>query len=133
MGIKSLTGSRNIADLNNRLGHCASYSTIDEVKTKLTFEATKEKRLTSNKMSLNPANNIGLAFDNTGRYNETVSGKYTLHDTVGIAYETSLKRVRIFKQKLVCMLKKKVFGNWVGYRALQLEIENFILWHDTTK
>ena len=93
MGIKSLTGSRKIVDLNNRLGHCASYSTIDELKTELTFEATKEKRLTSDKMSLNPANNIGLAFDNIGRYIETVSGKDTLHDTVGIAYETSLKRV----------------------------------------
>ena len=73
----------------NRLGHCASYSTIVELETELTFEATKEKRLTPNRMSLNPANNIGVAFDNFNKYLEKVSGKDTLHDTVGIAYETS--------------------------------------------
>ena len=89
MAIKSLTGGRKIVDLLNRLGHCASYSTIDELETELTFEATKGKRLTTNGMSLNPANNIGVAFDNFDRYVETVSGKDTLHDTVGIAYETS--------------------------------------------
>ena len=44
--------------------HCASYSTIEELYTELTFEATKEKRLTPNGVSLNPANNIAVAFDN---------------------------------------------------------------------
>ena len=50
---------------------------------------TKEKRLTPNVMSLNPAINIDVAFDNFDRYVETLSGKETLHDTVGIACETS--------------------------------------------
>ena len=30
----------------------------------------------------------GLAFDNYDRFTETLSGKDTLHDTVGIAYQT---------------------------------------------
>ena len=34
-------------------------------------------------MSLNPANNIGLAFDNFDRYVDTVSRIDPLHDTVG--------------------------------------------------
>ena len=89
MAIKSLTGSRKVVGLLNRLGHCASYSTIEELETELTYEAAKEKRLTRNGMRLNPANNIGAAFDNFDRYVETVCGKDTLHDTVGIAYETS--------------------------------------------
>ena len=59
-----------------------SYSTFEEL-TELTFDATKEKRLTPNGMSLNPANNIGVAFDNFDIYVETVSGKDTLRDTVG--------------------------------------------------
>ena len=50
MAIKSLTCSRKVVDLLNRLGHCVSYSTIEEL-TELTFEATKEKRLTPNGMS----------------------------------------------------------------------------------
>ena len=88
MAIKSLTCSRKVVDLLNRLGHCVSYSTIEEL-TELTFEATKEK-LTSNGMSLNPANNIGVAIDNFDIYVETVSGKYTLHYTVGIAYKQNI-------------------------------------------
>ena len=60
MAIKSLTGIRKVVDLLNRLGHCASYSTIEDVETELTFEATKEKRLTLYGMSLNLANNIGV-------------------------------------------------------------------------
>ena len=43
MAIKSLTGSRKVVDLLNRLGHCASNSTIEELETKLTFEATKDR------------------------------------------------------------------------------------------
>ena len=60
MAIKSLTGIRKVVDLLNRLGHCASYSTIEDVETELTFEATKEKRLTPYGMSLNLASNIGV-------------------------------------------------------------------------
>ena len=28
---------------------------------------------------------------------------------------------------------KKVYGNWVGHRALDEETENIILWQNTTK
>ena len=40
-------------------------------------------------MSLNLANSIGVASDNFDRYVETVTGRDTLHDIVGIAYENS--------------------------------------------
>ena len=89
MAIKSLTCSKKVVDLLNRLGHCVSYSTFEEL-TELTFDATKEKRLTPNGMSLNPANNIGVAFDNFDIYVETVSGKDTLRDTVGTAYKQNI-------------------------------------------
>ena len=89
MAIKSLTGIRKVVDLLNRFCHCVSYTTIEELETELTFEVTREKRLTPNGMSLNSANNISVAFDNFDRYVETITGKDTLRDTVGIAYETS--------------------------------------------
>ena len=89
MSTKSLIASTRVVDLLNRLNHSPNYSTIEELETKLPFEATKEKRLTPNMMSLNPANKIGIAFDNFDKYVETVSGKDTSHNIVGIAYETS--------------------------------------------
>ena len=89
MAIKSLTGSRKVVDLFQQIRPLWELQYHCRLETELTFEATKEKRLTPNMMSLNPANNIGVAFDNFDKYLETVSGKDTLHDTVGIAYETS--------------------------------------------
>ena len=89
MTIKSLIGSKKVVDFLNRLGHSVSYITTEELQTEITFGATKEKRLTPNGMSLNPANSIRVAFDNFDRYVETVTGNDTLHDTVDIAYENS--------------------------------------------
>ena len=91
MAAKNWTGSKKAVDILNRLGHCASYSTFEELETKPTSEVTKEKRLTPNEMSLNTAINIGVAFDNFDRYFETISGKDTLHNTVDIAYKTLSK------------------------------------------
>ena len=38
---QSLTGSKKVIEIMNRLGHCASYHTIEEVETEATFESTK--------------------------------------------------------------------------------------------
>ena len=35
--LRSLTGSRQIVEIMNRLGHCISYHTIEEIKTEATF------------------------------------------------------------------------------------------------
>ena len=83
------TDSRKVVNILNRLGHCASYSTIEGLETKLLFVVTKEKRLIQDGMSLNAAINIDVAFDNFDRLLKTVSGKDTLHDTVSIAYKAS--------------------------------------------
>ena len=66
----------------SRYGHIASYYTICELETEITYNASKSGYL--------PAANrgTGCAFDNFDRFVETISGKDTLHDAVGIAYET---------------------------------------------
>ena len=57
----------------------------------LTFEGTKENRLIPQQMTMDSEAGVGLAFDNFDRFVETLSGKDTLHDTVGIAYQISTK------------------------------------------
>ena len=74
----------------NRLGHCISYHTIEEIETKATFESTKNNLLTSSGMKLDPKCGTGVPWDNFDRFIETVSGKDTLHDIVGIAYQTAI-------------------------------------------
>lgn len=71
----------------NKLGHCVSYHTVEELETELTFEATKSQRFTPNGMVLSKSLGTGLAWDNFDRFVDTGSGKDTLHDTVGIAYQ----------------------------------------------
>ena len=41
IALKSLTGSQKVVEIMNRLGHCISYHTIEEIETEATFESTK--------------------------------------------------------------------------------------------
>ena len=43
INLKSFTGSRRILEIMNRLDHCASYHTVEEVETTLTAEAKKKE------------------------------------------------------------------------------------------
>ena len=64
--MKSLTGSKKVIEILNRLGHSVGYNTIEEVETELTltFDGTKEKRLTPDGMILDPELGTFLSFDN---------------------------------------------------------------------
>ena len=87
LAFKSMTGSRRIVEILNLLGHSISYNATEELETELTFSSLEEGRVTPYGMSLNPSLCSGVAFDNFDRFVETATGKDTLHDTVGIAYQ----------------------------------------------
>ena len=87
LAFKSMTGSRRIIEILNRLGHSISYNATEELETELTFSSVTGDRITPYGISLDPSLACGVAFDNFDRYVETASGKDTLHDTVGIAYQ----------------------------------------------
>ena len=92
MAIKSLTGSKTVLQILNRYGYCSSYSTIQEIETELTFEANKRQEILPYGMELG-INDTGIAWDNYDCFVETKDGKNTLHDTVGISYQTLQKQV----------------------------------------
>lgn len=87
MALKSLSSSRKIIDLVNKYGHCCSYNVIEELETELTFTSTQQNKLCPEDIIL--ADNLctGVAFDNFDRFVDTLTGKDTLHDTVGIIYQ----------------------------------------------
>ena len=87
LALKSLTGSRKVIEMLNRYGHCASYTTIEEIETELAFSSISERKITPPEMKKKSNQCTGLAFDNFDRFVETSSGKDTLHDTVCIAYQ----------------------------------------------
>ena len=76
----------------NRLRQCASYHTIKEVETEATFKSTKQNLVTPVGMKLNPCCGTSVAWDNFDRFVEKITGKETLHDTVGITYQLFYRR-----------------------------------------
>ena len=87
LALKKLTSSRKVIEILNRLGHCISYTAIEELETELTMQLNDDDRATPYGMKLDPNLTSGVAWDNYDRFVFTLNGKNTLHDTVGIAYQ----------------------------------------------
>lgn len=88
MGIamKSLTSSKKILTILNRLGHSVSYTKAEELETDMTFSSLQENQIFPPGVVLAQDLRTNVAWDNFDRFVETLSGKNTLHDTVGILY-----------------------------------------------
>ena len=87
IGIKSLTGSRKIVDLLNRLGHSVSYHVAEGIETEIASSLTETERILPDMLLQQVGLCTGLAFDNYDELTETLSGRDTLHDTVGICFQ----------------------------------------------
>ena len=87
LAISSLTGSRKVAEILNRMCDCVSYSSVEKLENELTFKFNKNSKETSFRMETTPEFNTGIAWDNFDRFVETKNGKDTLHNAVGIAYQ----------------------------------------------
>lgn len=85
--LKSLTSSRKIIDIINRYGHCISYQGIEELETETTYTSFEQSSLYPEMIKRNPDLFTGVAYDNFDRFVETINGKDTLHDTIGIIYQ----------------------------------------------
>lgn len=90
LGMKSITGSRKVIDILNRMGHSISYHLTEEIETRLATEITERKQSTPDGLSMKPGLATGLAWDNFDQNTETVSGSGTVHDTVGICYQNMI-------------------------------------------
>ena len=85
MSMKSLTGSKKILTLLNRMGHCLNYHAIEEIETDLAQSILNRKlNCPDGTVAGVPC---GLAFDNYDELTHTLSGAATLHDTMGILYQ----------------------------------------------
>ena len=73
--LKCLAGSRKVIEIMNRLGHCASYHTMEEVEIEGIFQSTKQNLVTPVGMKLNPCYGTGTVWDNFDRLVETITEK----------------------------------------------------------
>ncbi|XP_011858812.1 PREDICTED: uncharacterized protein LOC105556339, partial [Vollenhovia emeryi] len=87
MALKSLTSSRNVVNIINRFGHCCSYTTTEELETEATYAASSRSQICPDDIVPKPNLHTGLAYNNFDRFVDTLTGKDTLHDTVGIIFQ----------------------------------------------
>ena len=87
LGIGTLTGSKLILGMLNRLGCCLSYGDVKALETEFAFTANEDNRDTPSGLGLDPNLGTGLAWDNYDVNMETLDGKDTLHATVGTCYQ----------------------------------------------
>lgn len=84
--VHSITGSRKLMTVLNRLGHCISYSKYEELETELATAI--QSRQTSSPRGAKRGPVMGNAFDNYDELVHTLSGFESLHDTMGIFYHS---------------------------------------------
>ena len=70
-------GKREVIDVMNGFGHCASYNFLEELETELAFGAIEESKLLPESLLRQPDLNTGVAFDNFDLFVETLMGKDT--------------------------------------------------------
>ena len=123
--IKSLTSSKKVIEMLNHYGHCASYATIEELETELTFSSNSENFITPPEMKRSSNLCTGLALKNFDRF---VENKDTLHDTVCIAYQRQGEKnanevdqeyvnQTAMEQVINKPVKRRCFI-WLGHRTL---------------
>ena len=88
LAVKSRTESKKLIGMLNRYRHCVVYTTTEELETELTFTITSASKISSPDLVPDFSLTVGIAYDNFDRFVETVSGKDTLYNTVGIVYQS---------------------------------------------
>ena len=86
--VKSLTNSKKLLTILNRYGHTISYNTAEEIETEITYNHTTNNSIIPPVIRTIDGLHTHVAFDNFDRFIDTCGGKDTLHDTVGIIYQT---------------------------------------------
>ena len=89
MAVHHLTGSKVLITLLNRMGHCSSYSEVQEVDTSLAMEVTAmaEQFGTVVPCNISTGPFIQFAADNNDLKEETLDGKNTTHATTMVVYQ----------------------------------------------
>lgn len=90
MALKSLTNKRKIIDVLHRYGHICSYHVLEELETEAAYTLYEYDKVSTKDMKRKPNLRTGVAWDNFDRFYETTTGKVTMNDTVGIAYQDEI-------------------------------------------
>ena len=80
MALESITSSKKVLNIINRLGHSISYTVVEELETEAAYTSIGRSSLCPSNIVWQKDLHTGVAFDNFNRFVETTDGKQTLHD-----------------------------------------------------
>ena len=86
MTLKSVTDSKQVVNIVHRFGHCLNYNALLEIETAI-GSGFQDRQVASSDRAV-PDLPFGVTFDNFDELTETLSGSDTLHDTMGILYQS---------------------------------------------
>ncbi|GFV72320.1 hypothetical protein TNCV_637821 [Trichonephila clavipes] len=66
---------------------CCNYNTLEELETEATISSVNRSQICPTDIIQSPSLSTCVAFDNFDGYFYTLSGKDTLHDTIGLIYQ----------------------------------------------
>ncbi|KAK7575726.1 hypothetical protein V9T40_012012 [Parthenolecanium corni] len=87
LGLKSITGKKEVLQILNRLGHSINYWLAEELETRMAEEVSVSESVVPDGIDRVPHLSTCVAFDNYDEQVETLSGKGSLHETVGICFQ----------------------------------------------
>ena len=88
LGLKSHTGSRRIVETMNIFGHYIYYHIVESIEAEIATGISHPHQALLDGLTQGADLLTGLAWDIYDENTETLSGAGTLHDTVGICYQT---------------------------------------------
>ncbi|XP_071577048.1 uncharacterized protein [Temnothorax nylanderi] len=99
--MKSMTGSRKAINILHRLGHCLSYTAIEEIETAAAYTATSEKLICPSGIIRSLNLDIGLAWDNFDSHNEDAvvslqnTRKRRMFEPINVDFPRDAKKYKI--------------------------------------
>lgn len=89
MTIRHVTGSKQVINILNCMGHCSSYEDAEVIDTSLAAEvlALKETGGVVNPTNITPGSFIETAMDNNDLLENTLNSKHTTHLTTVVMYQ----------------------------------------------
>ena len=79
LGLKSLTGSRQVIDIVKRLGHCISYHQVEAIETELATQTSNNNCYTPDGILPEAGLCTELAWDNFNEFVDKLSSKKVIN------------------------------------------------------
>ena len=132
LSIGTITGSKTILEIPNRLGHSMNYKSVKNIETEFSYSYQRSGHKVPDESSLKHHLCLVLAWDNYDVNIDTLDGKASLHITVGIIYQNHRRIYEIrtvFPTSSSCIYDKEDIQPYYKNLKAKFDLKVFLLIH----